>query len=169
MADSILEIRPLDFVWDTLDPFLFCVHHDDAYPAGNAELGPAASLDGRDIGQDFAGKDGWRMYHVDGNRLLSPFVAGNFEMPRDGVLEDVYFVPEARYIWRLQFAPNFKEMAPIASTRALTFGEVKPRSIVNWCRANVVLVVLSVIIKVLESNVPASLERAQEVCHTSAI
>jgi len=68
---------------------------------------------------------GWRMYHVDGNRLLSPFVAGNFEMPRDGVLEDVYFVPEARYIWRLQFAPNFKEMTPIASTRALTFGEVK--------------------------------------------
>jgi redox-sensitive bicupin YhaK (pirin superfamily) len=26
-------------------------------------MGPAASLAGRDIGQDFAGKDGWRMYH----------------------------------------------------------------------------------------------------------
>ena len=26
-------------------------------------MGPAAPLDGRDIGQDFAGKDGWRMYH----------------------------------------------------------------------------------------------------------
>jgi hypothetical protein len=34
--------------WVTVDPFLFCVHHDDAYPAGNAELGPAASLAGRD-------------------------------------------------------------------------------------------------------------------------
>ncbi|NBT91973.1 MAG: pirin family protein, partial [Betaproteobacteria bacterium] len=34
-----------------------------AYPAGNAQMGPQASLEGRDIGQDFAGKDGWRMYH----------------------------------------------------------------------------------------------------------
>jgi redox-sensitive bicupin YhaK (pirin superfamily) len=49
--------------WPTPDPFLFCVHHDDAYPAGNERLGPAASLDGRHLGQDFAGKDGWRMYH----------------------------------------------------------------------------------------------------------
>jgi redox-sensitive bicupin YhaK (pirin superfamily) len=63
MADSVLEIRPLDFVWDTLDPFLFCVHHDDAYPAGNEKLGPAASLAGRRLGMDFEGKDGWRMYH----------------------------------------------------------------------------------------------------------
>ena len=51
--------------WVTVDPFLFCVHHDDAYPAGNAELGPAASLAGRRIGMDFEGKDGWRMYHGD--------------------------------------------------------------------------------------------------------
>jgi len=60
---AILATRPLGFVWDTEDPFLFCVHHDDAYPAGNDRLGPAASLAGRDLGQDFAGKDGWRMYH----------------------------------------------------------------------------------------------------------
>lgn len=59
----VLRTIPLQFVWHTLDPFLFCVHHDDRYPAGNAELGPAASLEGRDMGQDFAGKDGWRMYH----------------------------------------------------------------------------------------------------------
>ena len=51
--------------WQTLDPFLFCVHHDDAYPAGNDRMGPAASLAGRDLGQDFAGLDGWRMYHGD--------------------------------------------------------------------------------------------------------
>jgi quercetin 2,3-dioxygenase len=51
--------------WRTFDPFLFCVHHHDAYPAGNAEMGPAASLAGRNMGQDFAGKDGWRMYHGD--------------------------------------------------------------------------------------------------------
>ena len=46
-----------------MDPFLFCVHHDDAYPAGNERMGPAAPLAGRDLGQDFAGIDGWRMYH----------------------------------------------------------------------------------------------------------
>jgi redox-sensitive bicupin YhaK (pirin superfamily) len=39
------------------------VHHVDHYPAGNDRLGPAASLAGRDLGQDFAGIDGWRMYH----------------------------------------------------------------------------------------------------------
>ncbi|MEO8178057.1 MAG: pirin family protein [Deltaproteobacteria bacterium] len=49
--------------WPTFDPFLFCVHHHDHYPAGNAELGPVASLAGRNIGEDFAGKDGWNMYH----------------------------------------------------------------------------------------------------------
>ena len=64
-ADAVLSIKPLGFVWETADPFLFCVHHDDAYPAGNERLGPAASLAGRNIGQDFEGKDGWRMYHGD--------------------------------------------------------------------------------------------------------
>jgi redox-sensitive bicupin YhaK (pirin superfamily) len=49
--------------WETQDPFLFCVHHDDKYPAGNDRMGPAASLAGRELGMDFAGKDGWRMYH----------------------------------------------------------------------------------------------------------
>ena len=62
--DPVVEIAPLGAPpWPTLDPFLFCVHHDDAYPAGNPQLGPAASLAGRNLGQDFAGKDGWRMYH----------------------------------------------------------------------------------------------------------
>jgi redox-sensitive bicupin YhaK (pirin superfamily) len=65
MADSVKLIRPLGSPWQTVDPFLFCVHHDDAYPHGNEQLGPQASLDGRESGQDFAGKDGWRMYHGD--------------------------------------------------------------------------------------------------------
>ncbi|MFO0592286.1 MAG: pirin family protein [Polyangiaceae bacterium] len=63
MSSPILATRPLGMPWDTADPFLFCVHHDDAYPAGNDALGPDASLAGRNLGQDFAGKDGWRMYH----------------------------------------------------------------------------------------------------------
>ena len=59
----IVQIAPLGFPWQTIDPFLFCVHHDDAYPRGNAQFGPDVSLAGRDLGQDFAGLDGWRMYH----------------------------------------------------------------------------------------------------------
>jgi redox-sensitive bicupin YhaK (pirin superfamily) len=39
------------------------VHHFDAYPKGNAEFGPVASLEGRTTGQDFSGRDGWNMYH----------------------------------------------------------------------------------------------------------
>ncbi len=59
----ILNIKPLGFTWETQDPFLFCVHHLDKYPAGNDQMEPAASLAGRNLGQDFTTKDGWRMYH----------------------------------------------------------------------------------------------------------
>jgi quercetin 2,3-dioxygenase len=59
----IINAQPLGFPWVTIDPFLFCAYHDDAYPAGNAQMGPAASLAGRDMGQDFSRKDGWSMYH----------------------------------------------------------------------------------------------------------
>jgi redox-sensitive bicupin YhaK (pirin superfamily) len=59
----VLQTVPLGFQWATADPFLFCVHHLDHYPAGNAEFGPQASLAGRSIGNDFEPKDGWRMYH----------------------------------------------------------------------------------------------------------
>src|SRR5262245_39169325 len=62
--DIILSMAPIRGVpWQTFDPFLFCVYHQDMYPAGNERLGPAASLSGRNIGMDFEGKDGWRMYH----------------------------------------------------------------------------------------------------------
>jgi quercetin 2,3-dioxygenase len=60
---AIVAMQPLGFPWATIDPFLFCAYHDDAYPAGNAQMGPAASLAGRDMGQDFSRKDGWSMYH----------------------------------------------------------------------------------------------------------
>jgi redox-sensitive bicupin YhaK (pirin superfamily) len=62
---KIKNIKPLGFPWETQDPFLFCAHHADAYPKGNDDLGPDASLEGRNIGQDFTLKDGWRMYHGD--------------------------------------------------------------------------------------------------------
>jgi len=60
---AVLEMLPLGFPWPTLDPFLFCVHHDDAYPAGNEKLGPDVPLTGRNLGSDFTLKDGFRMYH----------------------------------------------------------------------------------------------------------
>jgi redox-sensitive bicupin YhaK (pirin superfamily) len=63
MSDPVLQTIPLGFQWATVDPFLFCVHHLDLYPSANEHLGPDASLAARDIGQDFAGTEGWRMYH----------------------------------------------------------------------------------------------------------
>ena len=60
---NIISVNPLGFPWETQDPFLFCAHHRDEYPVGNQDMGPNTSLDGRNIGQDFVVKDGWRMYH----------------------------------------------------------------------------------------------------------
>jgi len=61
--EPIIEIKPMGFQWDTLDPFLFCVHHEDNFPKGNDNMGPAESLAGRSLGDDFIIKDGYRMYH----------------------------------------------------------------------------------------------------------
>jgi redox-sensitive bicupin YhaK (pirin superfamily) len=64
--NPVINIHPLGTSptpWPTMDPFLFCVYHDDKYPAGNGNMAPNASLAGRQIGQDFSGKDGWSMYH----------------------------------------------------------------------------------------------------------
>lgn len=63
MSKIIKSIFPLGFPWQTEDPFLFSVYHLDHYPKGNDQMGPAASLEGRNLGNDFVIKDGWRMYH----------------------------------------------------------------------------------------------------------
>lgn len=65
MKASILSIQPLDFLWPVTNPFLFCAHHLDYYPPGKPDLSPNAPLTGRNIGNDFTIKDGWRMYHGD--------------------------------------------------------------------------------------------------------
>lgn len=63
-SDPVIALHPLGMPWPTLDPFLFCVHHDDAYPPGNGRHGPdPALLRGRQIGADFSGQAGWSMYH----------------------------------------------------------------------------------------------------------
>ena len=63
MSSAIKSIYSLGFPWQTEDPFLFSVYHLDHYPKGNELMGPAASLEGRNLGNDFVIKDGWRMYH----------------------------------------------------------------------------------------------------------
>jgi hypothetical protein len=64
MSDSpVTSVERLTTPWQTADPFLFCMHHHDRYPAANEQMGPDASLEGRTLGNDFSGKDGWSMYH----------------------------------------------------------------------------------------------------------
>ncbi len=63
MKNPIVDTVELAFPWVGLDPFIMTVHHVDHYPAGNDQLGPVASLEGRRIGSDFSYKDGWSMYH----------------------------------------------------------------------------------------------------------
>jgi quercetin 2,3-dioxygenase len=62
-SSTIKRVMELGFQWDTLDPFLFCVHHEDAFPKGNENMGPTTTLEGRIMGDDFIVKDGFRMYH----------------------------------------------------------------------------------------------------------
>jgi redox-sensitive bicupin YhaK (pirin superfamily) len=64
-TDPVIELVDLGFPWTGLDPFIFTVHHVDHYPAGNDQLGPVPSLQGRQIGADFSYLDGWSMYHGD--------------------------------------------------------------------------------------------------------
>ncbi|MFM2306238.1 MAG: hypothetical protein RLZZ367_907, partial [Bacteroidota bacterium] len=63
-TNPVKSIKAMGFQWETADPFLFCVHHEDFFPAGNEQMGPpAATLNGRHMGDDFIVKDGFRMYH----------------------------------------------------------------------------------------------------------
>lgn len=63
-TSPILRRLPLGSQWPCIDPFLFCAHHNDAYPQGNGAFGPdPALLAGRNIGNDFSAQDGWSMYH----------------------------------------------------------------------------------------------------------
>jgi len=61
--NPVISIKPLGFQWETADPFLFCVHHEDRFPKGNEQMGPVGSMLGRQMGDDFIVKDGYRMYH----------------------------------------------------------------------------------------------------------
>jgi hypothetical protein len=62
-VQPVLKVQPMGFQWETQDPFLFCVHHEDYFPKGNLQCGPKSSLAGRHLGDDFIVKDRFRMYH----------------------------------------------------------------------------------------------------------
>lgn len=60
----IKKIEPIGLHFPTQEPFLFCAHHNDHYPAGNDHLGLNPSyFAGRHMGSDFEGKDGFNLYH----------------------------------------------------------------------------------------------------------
>jgi len=63
-SEMIKKSANIDLHWPTQDPFLFCAHHFDHYPAGNENLGLNPShFVGRNMGSDFEAKDGFRLYH----------------------------------------------------------------------------------------------------------
>ena len=65
-ASPIIQTLPLGAQWPCIDPFLFCAHHNDAYPAGDGSMGvQAVELEDRPMGSDFSNKDGFSMYHGD--------------------------------------------------------------------------------------------------------
>ena len=57
----ILSVSDLTTPFETPDPFIFCVYHNDNFPAGNEKM--EAPRKGN--GADFSGKDGYSMYHGD--------------------------------------------------------------------------------------------------------
>lgn len=63
MSHRILRIQKIDLHWEMENPFLFCAHHKDHYPRGNDRQEPVIPLTDRELGEDFAVKDGFRMYH----------------------------------------------------------------------------------------------------------
>ncbi len=55
----VLQSQPLGPLWPTMDPFLFCAHHDDAYPPSDGRLGvQAVGLEGRQMGSDWLWRTG---------------------------------------------------------------------------------------------------------------
>jgi hypothetical protein len=61
---AIIQASTLSFPFSCVDPFLFAVYHNDAYPAGDEHFcPPKALLKGRQLGSDFGSPSGWSMYH----------------------------------------------------------------------------------------------------------
>ncbi len=59
----ILETGALTFGMRVQNPFVACMHHQDAYPTGNRQMEPTYYIEGREQGNDFDHSAPWRMYH----------------------------------------------------------------------------------------------------------
>ena len=152
MENPLIETVAIPAVgpWPTLDPFLFCVHHNDDYPKGDDRLGPKEPLTGRQLGQDFANKDGWNMYHGDDIPGFPRHPHRGFEtvtVVKKGIIDhadslgaaarygdgDVQWLTAGNGI-------NHAEMFPLLSKRNATrrtfsrFGSTCPRSINEYPR-----------------------------------
>jgi hypothetical protein len=79
LSPTVVSVAPRGFPWQTIDTFLFCLHHDEAYPAGNAQMEPAAPLSGRNPDQNFSRKDEWSIpvtndfIHAESEIILFPY------------------------------------------------------------------------------------------------
>ena len=102
--------------WKTDDPFLFCAYHLDAYPQGDEAMGPAVPLEGRQLGRDFSGQEGWSMYH--GHQIPG--------FPRHPKGYRQRFPPSAPHIARQQLAAAKSPQALTAGMAAVLPGCVRP-------------------------------------------
>jgi len=59
MSSVVKKVSGLSFPFQTPDPFLFAVYHNDAYPRGNAKM----EAPRRGNGADFDPSSAYRMYH----------------------------------------------------------------------------------------------------------
>ena len=59
----VLQTVPLGAQWPTIDPFLFCAHHDDDYPAGDDAWRPRCRSTTASSAWTSPATDGWSMYH----------------------------------------------------------------------------------------------------------
>ncbi len=61
-----MKVKNISKIEGTLpirDPFILAAYHFDQYPESNGNFGPNASLEGRNLGNDFDRSNPWRMYH----------------------------------------------------------------------------------------------------------
>lgn len=64
MSDIILRNEPLTHPWAGTDPFLFCAHHLDHYPAADQHQAvPSDHIGTRPLGNDFSHTGGFNMYY----------------------------------------------------------------------------------------------------------
>lgn len=65
MKNKIISTGKLGFQMQVKNPFIACMHHQDAFPRGNDQMGPAASSKEKNTEGEFDHNAPWRMYYGD--------------------------------------------------------------------------------------------------------